>query len=299
MAPAGPQVLVAGAIHMDVVVTAPRLPRPDETLPGSAVAYPLGGKGANQAMAAARMGARVAMAGRVGRDAFGARLRATLEAGGVDVAQVVEVPGESGMSVAILQADGSYGAVIVSGVNAGLRAEEIALPDGLHTLVLQNEVPAAVNEGLAARARGAGAEVILNAGPARAMAAALARTIDILVVNRVEAADLLGVAELGDPVDAARALAALGPRAVIVTLGAGGLVGYADGGVFRQLGFPARVMSTHGAGDAFIGALAARRAAGAGLQEAALFGQAYAALVVATPPAARGAITPDAVAALL
>lgn len=295
-----PVLLVAGSLHLDVIVQAPRLPRLDETLPGSAAVQAFGGKGGNQAVMAARMGARVEMAGAVGDDGFAAPLLAALDAAGVGRGQVARMPGPSGMSVAILDPAGGYGAVIVSGANLAIRAEDVAFPDGCGMILMQNEIPAAVNLALARRARAAGLRVVLNAAPARALPAELLETLDLLVVNRVEAADLTGLREDGlGAGEAARRLAEMGPRAVIVTLGAGGLVGWAGGRAFRQPGRAVRVISTHGAGDAFLGALAADWLRGAGLEEAAAFGQAAAAHHVSTPVERRGAITPDMVRAAM
>jgi ribokinase len=289
-------VFVAGSLHLDVIVATPHLPREDETVTGTAVTYAFGGKGGNQAVAAARMGARCAMAGCVGEDAFAARLRAGLTEGGVDATRVCSVPGPSGMSVALLQPDGSYGAVIVSAANLLLDAASVSFPAEARLLLLQNEIPAAANRALAARARAAGLRVILNAAPARAPDAGLLALTDILVVNRVEAADLLG-----DPAPdlraAAAALAGRGPRAVILTQGAGGLILH-EGASEHIPAFTVTPVSTHGAGDAFIGALAARLAAGAALPAATRFAAAAAALHVATPPAARATITPAMVADL-
>jgi ribokinase len=296
----GPEILAVGALHLDVVVTAPRLPRLDETLPGTSVAYPLGGKAGNQAVAAARMGARVAMAGRVGTDTAGPRLLAALDDGRVDRTQVRTVPGESGMSVAIVTEGGAYGAVIVSGVNRVIDAGDIAVPEGVKLVLLQNEIAEAVNLALARKARAVGARVVLNAAPARDVSAGMLALTDILVVNRVEAADMTGAEE--DALDAeaaARALSARGPGAVIVTLGAGGLVLAEGGGVQAMPAFPVVPVSSHGAGDAFIGALAAELARGGALAEAARFAQGAAALTVAAEPGARDLVTETAVRALL
>ena len=289
-------VFVAGSLHLDVIVATPHLPREDETVTGTAVSYAFGGKGGNQAVAAARMGARCAMAGCVGEDAFAARLRAGLTGAGVDASQVRSVPGASGMSVALLQPDGSYGAVIVSAANLLIDPAAIVIPAEARLLLLQNEIPADANRRLAARARAAGLRVILNAAPARAPDPALLALTDILVVNRVEAADLLGD-PAPEPRAAAVALAVRGPRAVIVTLGAEGLVLHEDISEFIPAR-PVTPVSTHGAGDAFIGALAARLAAGAALPVAARFAAAAGALHVATPPEVRATITPAMVAEL-
>jgi ribokinase len=288
----GPEVFVVGALHLDVVVDAPHLPALDETVVGSAVAYRFGGKGGNQAVAAARMGARVAMAGRVGRDRFGEMILAALDEAGVQRWGVLEVPGASGMSVAIVDAQGDYGAVIVSGVNREIG--DVAVPAGAKVVVLQNEVLEAVNLRVAAAA--GDARVVLNAAPARELPAALMARVDVLVVNRGEAAALAGVA---DPEAAAVALRAKGPGVVIVTLGGDGLVAASAEGVVRMAAPRVEVVSTHGAGDAFTGALAARLAKGDALAEALRFAQGAAALTVATDPERRGALTDGKVRAFL
>jgi len=290
-----PDVLVVGALHLDVIVTAPHLPGRDETLMGTAVAYAFGGKGGNQAAAAARMGARTAMAGRVGRDAFAVTVLAALDAAGVDRTGVRATEGATGMSAAMVDAAGDYAAVVVSGVNRDIRAEDVALAPDLPVLMLQNEIPDAVNAALIARL-GPATTLILNAAPARHVSAAILGRTDILIVNRVEAAMLTGQSpDVLDPDAAIHALSALGPKAVIVTLGADGVV--ASG--FAAPAFRVAVISTHGAGDAFTGALAARIAAGEDLQTACRFAQAAAALHVSIPPDQRAAITPAQVRALL
>lgn len=290
------EILVVGALHLDVVVEAPHLPAIDETVVGRSVAYRFGGKGGNQAVSAARMGARVAMAGRVGPDRFGAQILAALDDAGVDRGGVLTVPGASGMSVAIVDNAGDYGAVIVSGVNLGIDGGAVALPPGLRAILLQNEVPEAVNRAVAARAA-PDVRVILNAAPARPVAPELLARVDLLVANRGEAEALAGT---GDPLAAAGILMARGPGAVIVTLGADGLVCATAGGARdRMPAHDVEVISTHGAGDSFVGALAAELVRGAGLPEALAFAQGAAALTVSTRPDARGAITPGAVRAFL
>lgn len=289
------QVLVAGSLHYDVVVTAERLPALDETLPGRSADYLCGGKGGNQAIAAARHGAAVAMAGRVGDDAFGAALLANLDEAGVERSGVAAAQGQrSGMSVAIVTDGGDYGAVIVSGANLAIEPEAVAIPEGLRVLLLQNEIPEAVNAAVAARARAAGATVILNAAPARPFESDLRAQADLLVVNRSEAATLGGggVESVADARATARDLAA-DVGAVIVTLGAEGVVLAGPSDEPRHLPAPAvAVHSTHGAGDSFVGALAARLALGDGLEAALPYAQAAAALHVSRKPEQRRAITP-------
>jgi ribokinase len=298
--PARPVILCAGSLHHDVVVDAPSLPRVDQTLAGSGVRTAFGGKGGNQAAAAARAGAEVHMAGAVGSDDAAMTLRAALDDAGVRRAGVQTHPGPSGMSVAISLPDGSYGAVIVSGANLLFWPEAVAFPKGCALLMLQSEIPETANLHLAQRARSAGIRVVLNAAPARTVSPALLECLDLLVVNRGEAADLLVCSEAGlDPEQAATDLLALGPQAVVVTLGADGLVLAVKGSVTRQAARAVRVVSTHGAGDAFIGALAAEWARGATLAEAAAFGQAAAALHVSLAVEERAGVDVAAIRATL
>lgn len=291
-----PVILAAGSLHHDVIVDAPGLPRLDQTLAGTAVRTAFGGKGGNQAAAAARAGAEVHMTGAVGSDAAAMTLRHALDDAGVRRAGVQTHPGPSGMSVAISLPDGSYGAVIVSGANLLFQPEAAIFPRDCALVLLQSEIPEAANLVLARRARAAGLSVLLNAAPARPVAPELLALTDLLVVNRGEAADLLGRSEAGlDAVRAATDLRALGPAAVIVTLGSGGLVVADSDGTARQAACAVKVVSTHGAGDAFIGALAAEWARGATLAEAAAFGQSAAALHVSLPVDQRGQIDASAI----
>jgi len=293
-------VFVCGALHYDVIVNAPHLPRLDETVAGETVRYAMGGKGGNQAVAAARMGARTTFAGRIGDDASGATLLESLNRIGIDSNQVQRGSGPSGMSVAIVEPEGGYGAVIVSAANLGIDPNRISIPDDTKVILLQNEIPEEVNYAVAQGARNGGAEVVLNAAPARQISASLLALIDVLVVNRVEAAGMLETDEAKlDPISAAQSLSKLGPKTVIITLGGDGLALYAAGTAILQPGHPVQVVSTHGAGDAFLGALAAARDAGKSLALAARFGQAAAALHVSTEIDKRKSITRQCVEALI
>jgi ribokinase len=285
-------VFVCGSLHHDVVVDAPHLPRLDETVPGASVNYIMGGKGGNQAVAAARMGAKTAFAGRIGSDPSGVALLKGLVDAGVETDQVQHDSGASGMSVAIVEPGGGYGAVIVSAANLNIDPDLIDMPNDTSVVLLQNEVPEAVNLAVALKGRKIGASIVLNAAPARRMGPELLGVIDILVVNRVEAADLLAVTEaVLEPLAAAQALTGLGPRSVIITLGGNGLVLYDGGTAAHHPGHRVDVVSTHGAGDAFLGALAAAHSRDESLADAAHFGQAAAALHVSTPVNQRAAIT--------
>ncbi len=296
------EVFVVGSLHFDVVVTAPRLPRRDETLTGSGVEFVCGGKGGNQAVAAALHGARTAMAGRVGDDLFAPRLLAHLDAAGVERAQLqVGEDSASGMSVAIVDREGDYGAVIVSGANLQLETARITVPEGARIVVLQNEIAEAANIDVAQKARAAGARVVLNAAPARALTAELLDLVHLLVVNRVEAAALTGLTLTSrEDAKAAASRLATASRSAIVTLGAGGVAACDRPGETRlQAPFQVDVVSAHGAGDVFVGALASRLAAGTALEAAIRYAQAAAALYVSTPVNARLSIGPAQVHDLL
>ncbi|SDL13873.1 PfkB family carbohydrate kinase [Aliiruegeria lutimaris] len=284
-------VFVVGALHLDVVVDAPHLPALDETVVGSSVAYRFGGKGGNQAVAAARMGARTGMAGQVGTDGFGEQILGALDAAGVDRRQVRQSSGASGMSVAVVDRNGDYGAVIVSGANLGIDPIEVTPPDGLKVLLLQNEIPEAVNLAVAMHVP-AETLIILNAAPARPLAPTLLKRTDIFVVNRVEHLALLAsLSEAGIPPE---------EKTILATRGAEGLALTEPG--YEPVALPAHivpVVSTHGAGDAFVGALAAELARGAKLPAATRFAQGAAALAVTTPPDARSEIKEAEVRAFL
>jgi len=295
-------VFVVGSLHLDVVVDAPKLPAIDETVTGSGVDFVCGGKGANQAVAAALHGATTHMAGRVGDDLFAARLLAHLDAAGVEHSRIQVGRGSSsGMSVAIVLDHGDYGAVIVSAANLDLDADAIVCPEDTAVVVLQNEILEPVNSAMACQAQARGARVILNAAPWRHMSEALLERVDLLVLNRVEAAAMTGadLASLSASQHAATALVTP-RRAVIVTLGADGVV-YCDssGDVYTQPAFDVDVVSTHGAGDLFVGSLASRLAAGDAMHPALRYAAAAAAAHVATPVPNRLAIGPHQVAQLL
>ena len=290
-------VAVVGSLHLDIMVAAPRLPELDETLFGSAWGYKCGGKGGNQAVAAARFGARVAFGGQTGADDFGDRLRRNLADARVDIACVGVDPAQgSGMSVAITEQGGEYGAVVVSGANLTIDAGRISndwssLWD-CKVLLLQNEIAEEVSLAAAREAKRGGACVVLNAAPARTTSSVLLDLVDVLVVNRVEARMLSG---LDDPI---AALAALGSpaRDVLLTRGGDGLlVRTRDGAVQEIAALPVKLVSSHGAGDCFCGALAARLAVGDDLVSACRYARTAAGLFVALPEAERPRLTHDAV----
>jgi len=297
-------VSVVGSLHLDVMVHAPRLPCLDETVVGSTWHYQCGGKGGNQAVAAAQYGARTAIGGRIGADDFGRRLRDNLRSAAVNDDHVgVDSSVGSGMSVAIIEAGGEYGAVIVSGANLSLDPRSIERQWQTlwqsRILLLQNELAPDVNVVAARAARAQGARVILNAAPARTLFPDLAGLVDIVVVNRVEAAGLVGlpVESLESAETAARTLCRLVPH-VIVTLGRDGLVLMEENGApVRMSALPVEAVSSHGAGDCFCGALAARLAGGDSLAGACDFARVAAGLFVATPVHLRRGVTAQEVLA--
>jgi ribokinase len=283
-----PVVLVVGSLHHDIMVETDHLPRADETAVGHRWYPKFGGKGGNQAVAAQRAGAQARMFGAVGADAFGDFLLAALDGARVD-RRFVRVLGDarSGMSVAIQDATGAYAATIVSGANLRLDARALddpALWDAVGIVVLQNEIAPEVNLAAALAARARGLTVVLNAAPARALAADLMATVDILVVNAVEA-EMLGCGPVADLAAALAAATRLAGRfdTVVVTAGAAGLAARSMDGA--QVVIPARkvdVVSSHGAGDCFTGTLAAAMAKGLALEEACRLASDAAAEHVAT-----------------
>lgn len=267
-------VVVVGSLHYDIMVWASHRPAAGETVAGERWAPKFGGKGGNQAVEAARAGVPTRMLSAVGNDAFGSFLRDHLRRGGVDDARVATLPGSaSGMSVAISDASGDYGAVIVSGANleidpASLQADEVWM--GVSVLILQNEAPEDLNLTAAQAAHARGVQVCLNAAPYRPLAASLAEIIDVLVVNALEAESLSGtvVQDLSGAQDAARTLAERFPVAVVTAGGDGVAVAERGGDGFTLPAEKVTLVSTHGAGDVFVGALAAALANGTSLHNA-------------------------------
>jgi ribokinase len=291
-----PRVVVVGSLHYDVMVEAPDRPRKGETMVGRRWWPKCGGKGGNQAVEAARAGAEVVMVGAVGPDNFGTALLENLARAKVDHRPVRVVAGAaSGMSVAIIDDSGDYGAVIVSGSNLTLGPDTLPADafTGAGILILQNEIPEPANLAAARLARAAGARVLLNAAPARPLATALLALVDILIVNAIEA-EMLGAAPVVTLEDAARAAETLSRQAptVIVTAGASGVAVHArtkvPGTAFTLPALPITPQSTHGAGDCFVGTLAAELAKGVAIKDAVSRANAAAANLVATPEDERG-----------
>jgi ribokinase len=277
-----PDILVVGSANMDLVVFADRLPAPGETLLGGAFQSFSGGKGANQAVAAARAGGKVAFLGRIGLDLFGARLRQGLKDNGVDTRLLGEVEGASGTAL-IMSGGGNNMIVVAPGANDAVTADAIREDAfaGIRFVLAQLETPLDGVLKAAKMARAAGAVFILDPAPARALPPELLSLVDWLTPNESEACALLGLKSLGAPADMARRLKALGPRGVIIKLGSEGAMVLGADDVPMMI--PARkvtVADTTAAGDAFNGAFAVALSEGRSPPDAARFAIAAAAISV-------------------
>ncbi|MCK9897636.1 ribokinase [Frankia sp. AgB32] len=267
------RVVVVGSANMDVTTRVDRLPRPGETVAGSTVALLPGGKGANQAVAARRLGADTIMIGAVGADGFGAALRDFLHAEAVDVSGLAVFDMATGTAVMMVDSEGENVIVVVAGANAavsadgldrlGLRADDVVL--------LQNEIPTRVNADVLTRARAVGARTILNTAPSRPAPPELLGAVDLLLVNEHELADLVPAAAglctrtSAEAISTVRGLLAdgAGPTEnIVVTLGAAGVCARVDGTVVTLAARDVPVVDTTGAGDCFCGALGAGLALG-------------------------------------
>lgn len=286
-------ITVVGSLNMDFVVQVRRLPSPGETVPGEAFRTLPGGKGANQACAAAKLGGRVRMIGCVGDDVFGGELRDGLAAVGVDTGDVRVCAGSpSGVAMILVEAGGQNQIVVASGANGRLTADHVARAlsrppasaDAPGFLLLQLESPIEVVEAAAALGAQLGLTVVLDPAPARPLSEALLSVISILTPNESEAMLLLGRnASAISPEDAPEVASALrrrGPRGVILKLGANGAF-LDDGRCARHFAAPSvDAVDVTAAGDTFGGALAVALAEGRPIDAAVVFANAAAALSV-------------------
>ncbi|HOA23984.1 MAG TPA: ribokinase [Aggregatilineales bacterium] len=280
-------VVVVGSLNMDLVVRAPRIPAPGETLLGGEFHTVPGGKGANQAVAAARLGARVSMVGRLGADDFATQLLANLEADGIDHSAVIQdASTTTGVALIVVADDGQNSIVVASGANMQVTpgdvdaaAETIAAAD---VLLLQLEIPLDAVQRAAEIAHEHGVPVVLNPAPARDLPADLLSRVDVLIPNESETALLTGL-----PVDtgaeleaAARALLDRGISTAILTLGARGAMLATGSEVEIIPTFKVQPVDTTAAGDAFVAGFSVALAEGKPVAEAVRWGNAAGALAV-------------------
>jgi ribokinase len=252
-------VIVFGSINLDLIFNLPRIPRPGENVLGPSIRIEPGGKGDNQAMAAARDGGEVVMVGSVGRDALADGALVLLRAAGINLGRVQTVEASSTGCAAISVDPAGHNAIAV-GSGANLSTSHTQIEDQLFgpatTLVLQMEVPAAENTALIARARTAGARVILNLAPASALPEAALRALDVLLVNETEGAWLAG--HLGCGATAIEIHNRLGGIAVVLTQGDAGADIASRDGTWHEPAIAIQAVDTTAAGDCFVGALAHR-----------------------------------------
>ena len=296
--------VVIGSLNLDFVVAVPQLPKPGETVAGPRAERRPGGKGANQACAAARLGATVRLAGLVGDDTIGSELLSAVGAGGVDVSHVAVLHGSStGMAFIAVDESGENMITVASGANRCLTPEALAgraglraLLHGASALLLQLETPLPASVAAAHAARELGIPVVLNAAPCPAHRAPeltrLLQLTDALIVNESEAASL---ADTADPT----ALLPLGPTVAVVTLGRSGASAANAAGRVDVPGFVVPSVDTVGAGDTFCAQFAVAWASGTPLPEAVRRSCAAGALATTTAGAQSNALTPGSVAVLL
>lgn len=274
--------LVFGSINIDLVLRVASLPRPGETVLAPGYTTVPGGKGANQAVAAARDGAQVRMVGRVGRDPFAKLALDSLTGAGIDVTAVAIDQAPTGCAVIGVDSHGENQIMVASGANAHVAAEQVddALLGPQTTVILQMEVAASANAALIRRARRRGARIMLNLAPAAALPEDALRAVDMLLVNVGEAEWL--AAQIGvvakDHAALTKALATALDVTVVATLGARGALAAGDGALWQVGAMPITPVDTTGAGDAFVGVLAASLDSGNALETALRRGSAAAGL---------------------
>jgi ribokinase len=281
------RVFVAGSINMDVVATAERHPRIGETVTGDAVLYFPGGKGANQAVAAAKLGAPTKLIGRVGKDAFGDQLKAFLAAQEVDLGFVQQTSEAHTGTALITIANADNTIVVIPGANALVSAADVAAPVLAKgdVAVSQFEIPLPAISGFFNRARAEGATTILNPAPAIKFGRELLDLVDILILNESELGLLAktGLRDTDDPahfIEAALSLQTGKDKTICVTLGKRGVLALVAGKPLIIPGHTVKAVDTTGAGDCFVGAVAAQLAAGTSIHDALHYANAAASICV-------------------
>ncbi|WP_407113835.1 ribokinase [Bradyrhizobium sp. LMG 9283] len=300
------RVFVAGSINMDVVATADRHPRVGETVAGRKVLYFPGGKGANQAVAASRLGAGTTLIGRLGKDSFGGELKSFLGEQGIDLGYVVETAEAHTGTAIITVAETDNTIVVIPGANGLIGAGDVEVVPLLagDIAVSQFEIPLPAIAAFFRRARAAGATTLLNPAPAQAMPRELLALVDILVLNETELG-FLASSELSESDEAAKIIAvarqlqAREDQTICVTLGKRGVLALAGHEEIAVQGRAVKALDTTGAGDCFVGALAAQLADDVPLRAALAFANAAASISVQRMGAGPSMPTAKEVAAVL
>ncbi|MCL4535024.1 MAG: ribokinase [Bacteroidetes bacterium] len=286
------RIIVVGSANMDLVVRAPRLPQPGETVLGARFYTAPGGKGANQAVAAARLGAAVCFVGRVGTDAFGDQLGASLREAGVGLEHTLRDPGApTGVALITVDEIGQNTIVVASGANARLTAADVqsaaeAIREA-QVVMAQLEVPEEAVSAAAALAQQHNVPFLLNPAPARPIPAEVIRAAALLTPNEIEAQVLTGVAvsDLSSAETAGRKLLQQGAEAAVITLGSRGALLVTHALVRHFPAWPVQAVDATAAGDAFAGGLGVAFAEGRSLPDAVYYASAVAALSVTRPGA--------------
>ncbi|MCQ3937497.1 MAG: ribokinase [Chloroflexi bacterium] len=255
-------ILVVGSLNADLVVRAPRFPQPGETLGGEDLQIIPGGKGANQAVAAARQGVKTAMLGRVGSDSFAAFLLDNLKSNNVDTSRVMPTDSATGAAIIVVDANGQNSIVLSPGANGRVSPADVetaSFPD-FKLLLLQLEIPAPAVLRAAQKAREHGLTVVLNPAPANPLPDELLANVDILIPNESELSLLTGmpVDDVSSAERAAKEILKRGVKTVIVTLGGRGALLVMGAGAAHINTYKVDVVDTTAAGDAFIGGFAAK-----------------------------------------
>ncbi|QUX92997.1 ribokinase [Marinomonas sp. A3A] len=282
-------ILVVGSLHYDIMINAPHQPETGETVIGTNCDYKFGGKGGNQAVSVAESNVHTRFAGAIGDDTNGQFLLSVLKQHSVDTQFIDVIPSTpSGMSVAITDADNDYSAVVIPNANTQINIEtfyKAEIWENIRLLVLQNELPEHINLIAAQEAKKRGIKVCLNAAPAKILSEDFKTHIDVLVVNAIEARDMSGVTvnNLRSAAKAAALLNKIYPT-VIVTAGEYGVAYSEQSGTYGELAAEKiQLISTHGAGDCFMGVLCSALANDVELTEAISRANKAAAIHVSTP----------------
>lgn len=293
---------VLGGLNMDLIVRVAQLPRPGETVSGDDLLRAPGGKGGNQAVAAARLGAAVSMIGRVGHDPFGRELSLSLRSLGVSTRWVHGSDRATGAALIVVDNHGENSIAVAQGANADLLPEDVPrrVINRAQVVVASLEVPLASIEAAFRLAQAAGVRTVLNAAPARAVPAAVLDISDVVICNEIELGSLIGRdVAASQEIAGARALSSFPEQLVVVTLGERGAVAVAGEEAYEQPTFPVSAIDTVGAGDAFVGGFVCGRWWSAGVGEALRWGCAAGALATTVPGAQPAMPTLDAVQSLL